>query len=215
MPEIIQCPTCQRELQIPAELVGTPVKCPSCGSNFVTTPSAATTPLPRLSDVTAPVSMTPPVYTPPPPPPPDPNQARRAVMTPALILLLLAALWLVFDCYQIYQTIHFNPEDAAPLLELLPPGPFRESVEKELQAAADPVAVRNKVIYLSIMCVTSLIVLAGAVQMLRLRSWWLALTASILTIVHFNHCCCAPINMVAGIGAVIVLILPWVRSAFQ
>ena len=51
--------------------------------------------------------------------------------------------------------------------------------------------------------------------MIRLRSWALALTASILTIIHFDHCCCVPINMVVGIVALIILFLPWVRSAFQ
>jgi hypothetical protein len=41
MAEVVMCPECQRRLNVPAELAGRSVKCPTCGAIF--TPFAATT----------------------------------------------------------------------------------------------------------------------------------------------------------------------------
>ncbi len=38
MPEVITCPACQRKLQLPSELLGRKVQCPTCSQTFV--PSA-------------------------------------------------------------------------------------------------------------------------------------------------------------------------------
>src|ERR1700674_5512656 len=34
MPEIIQCPQCDRKLKVPEDLLGKNVKCPTCGATF-------------------------------------------------------------------------------------------------------------------------------------------------------------------------------------
>lgn len=34
MPEIINCPQCQRQLRVPEEMIGQPVKCPFCSATF-------------------------------------------------------------------------------------------------------------------------------------------------------------------------------------
>ncbi len=35
MPDVIPCPYCPRKLQVPVEVLGQPVRCPSCGQTFV------------------------------------------------------------------------------------------------------------------------------------------------------------------------------------
>src|SRR5262245_2341924 len=35
MPEIVQCPQCNRKLRVPDDLLGKKVKCPTCGTMFV------------------------------------------------------------------------------------------------------------------------------------------------------------------------------------
>src|SRR5438046_1395807 len=35
MPEVIQCPHCDRKLKVPENLLGKTVKCPSCGQTFI------------------------------------------------------------------------------------------------------------------------------------------------------------------------------------
>jgi predicted Zn finger-like uncharacterized protein len=50
MPEIVNCPQCDRELRVPDELLGKKVKCPTCGEMFtakVVEPSPASPPPPR------------------------------------------------------------------------------------------------------------------------------------------------------------------------
>jgi hypothetical protein len=38
MPTIINCPTCERQLNVPGPLVGKAVKCPTCGETFIADP---------------------------------------------------------------------------------------------------------------------------------------------------------------------------------
>jgi predicted Zn finger-like uncharacterized protein len=40
MPEIVNCPQCERQLRVPEELIGKKVKCPTCGSTFAANISA-------------------------------------------------------------------------------------------------------------------------------------------------------------------------------
>ena len=64
----ISCPECGETLELPIELVGKPVKCPTCGSGFISD-SGVTVPT-RQS---APTPSQPP-QPPPPPPPPTPEE---------------------------------------------------------------------------------------------------------------------------------------------
>lgn len=44
MPDIIRCPTCQGQMQVPDDLMGRMVKCPTCGGTFRAEVTAATSP---------------------------------------------------------------------------------------------------------------------------------------------------------------------------
>jgi hypothetical protein len=46
MPEIIHCPGCQRKLQVPEELLGSDVQCPTCKQTFVAAVGASALPAP-------------------------------------------------------------------------------------------------------------------------------------------------------------------------
>src|SRR5262245_40889125 len=46
MANIIDCPSCNRRLRVPDELLGANVKCPSCGTMFTTTTSQPAAPPP-------------------------------------------------------------------------------------------------------------------------------------------------------------------------
>src|SRR5689334_10112886 len=42
MPEIVNCPTCERQLRVPDDLIGKSVQCPECNGSFIAAaPSAA------------------------------------------------------------------------------------------------------------------------------------------------------------------------------
>ena len=63
MQEIINCPSCQRKLQVPDSLLGQDVQCPTCGATFVASWNNPAPPPPGPSTA-------PPPYHPPPPPGP-------------------------------------------------------------------------------------------------------------------------------------------------
>ena len=62
MPEVVNCPQCDRKLRVPEELLGKKVKCPTCGNTFTATAAAA------AGAEAAPA----------PPPPPPPQEAPRS-----------------------------------------------------------------------------------------------------------------------------------------
>jgi hypothetical protein len=75
MPEITQCPGCQRKLQVPEALMGQQVQCPTCGTMFTAATDAdAPPPLPSQPQVS-------PTPLPPGPAPPredeEPRRRRR------------------------------------------------------------------------------------------------------------------------------------------
>jgi len=41
MPEVLTCPSCQRKLQVPEDLLGQDVQCPTCGATFLARVGAA------------------------------------------------------------------------------------------------------------------------------------------------------------------------------
>ncbi len=47
MPEIINCPSCQRKLQVPESLLGQDVQCPTCGATFVASLGQQKAPTPQ------------------------------------------------------------------------------------------------------------------------------------------------------------------------
>src|SRR5260221_145246 len=46
MTQLITCPSCKQQLQVPVEFLGQPVKCPGCGVAFVVTAAASGAPAP-------------------------------------------------------------------------------------------------------------------------------------------------------------------------
>lgn len=69
MPEIANCPQCQRQLRVPDNLLGQSVKCPSCGTTFQATMQAAPSPPPRWQEAGDPISEQPRPSRPAEPPP--------------------------------------------------------------------------------------------------------------------------------------------------
>lgn len=61
----------------------------------------------------------------------------------------------------------------------------------------------------------SVIILVGAVQMKKLRSYGLAMTAAILSVIPCTSPCCFLIGVPIGIWAIVVLNDPVVKRAFQ
>ena len=60
----------------------------------------------------------------------------------------------------------------------------------------------------------SIVVLVGAIQMLRLRTHSLALVGAITAMINIGNCCCL-LGLPIGIWSLVVLLRPEVKSAFE
>ncbi len=84
--------------------------------------------------------------------------------------------------------------------------PFLEAMAK---ASSGPFAIVTNLVGL----VASLLILLGGVQMLRKKSWGLALTGSIVAMLPVGSCCC--IGLPIGIWALVVLLNADVKNSFR
>jgi hypothetical protein len=64
-----------------------------------------------------------------------------------------------------------------------------------------------------IFCLVNLFLIGGGVQMARIRTWGIALAASILAMINFGTCCCI-VGLPVGIWSVVILLQPEVKAAF-
>src|SRR5262249_23575469 len=158
----------RRELQVPEEFIGKPVKCPSCGLNFVTSKQNESQPLPRMGEVVPP-PISPPVLissT----IPADVGRARVFVLPPAICMLLLAVLGFGIDVFQVVYLGTFDPQDISRDAEGMPPA-LREWYEQQMQQAANPAVRKAAMGFAGLMSVFNIVIFLGSIQMIRLRMW--------------------------------------------
>jgi predicted Zn finger-like uncharacterized protein len=60
MPELVNCPHCEKKLRVPDNLIGQPVKCPTCGKTFTATAASAAAPPPEEKPAPRPAARRPP-----------------------------------------------------------------------------------------------------------------------------------------------------------
>ena len=215
MPIEFQCTGCGKRLRVGDENAGKKAKCPECGA-LADIPQ---TPEPGPQD--APAGQISGGLPPVPPLPPDlgnpfqspatmadtsfsPSLARSKVRPPAIALIIFASLGLFLHASNFVMLALGRNIDWQ---EMLPEG----------QADAFPiqnVPIGGQMAMTGVALARTGLVIAGAIQMLNLRMYPLALTAVILAIVPcFSGCCCFEIPI--GIWALVVLNNHEVRRAFE
>ncbi|MER3416289.1 MAG: hypothetical protein C4297_08785 [Gemmataceae bacterium] len=128
------------------------------------------------------------------------ERARSELMAPAIFLIIIAGLGLAINIYDVVMS--FQP----------PPAPdpnLPDWLKQWQQHAHGPLGF---VFGLVGIAVCSLI-LSGAIAMLSLKYWGLAMTACILAIVNFRNCCCL-LGIPVGSWGLVVLTRPHVKDAF-
>lgn len=128
------------------------------------------------------------------------QRVQGRVMAPAIALCVLASLGLALSIFNVGYALTEHPVD--------PNVPeFMQAMQKGSQGT-------TAAIIQGCFVVVNSLILAGAVQMLRFRTWGLALTAAILAMINFSSFCCVP-GMPVGIWSLVILLMPEVRAAFQ
>jgi predicted Zn finger-like uncharacterized protein len=225
---IIQCPQCQRQVRVPDTMFGRLVKCPLCGMTF--TVAAANAPAPAEPPAVEAVAPGPPQPDVPAVPPrpdaagyrpaeeavgeaPDAYAAAAALVRPAAIcLLLVGALGLTVNLFVVARNVlggreHHNAEaqQAAEMVGKLF-GP-------QMAAQATPSWEATLTVQ-SVLVLISFLVTLGALRMLQLRGYVLAVIASVLAMVNCGQLCCV-LGLPVGIWSLIVLARADVRAAFE
>jgi len=243
MPEIINCPKCERKLRVPDNLLGQPVKCPSCGITFTGGPADEAPPEAAPRPMTPPAMPLPPLSEPqaaPEPPrptwdsqPPGPQREPEFARSRPLR-----------DRYDDYDDSHstgaLTHAEASQALQ----GPALALViicilsiichvgymglgfigaaggldgpRRVNNAAMNPEAVGmcSNFIFGAVGLVLDILVLLGAQKMRDLESYGFAMTACILSLIPCFGPCCG-LTLPFGIWGLVALNQPGVRERFH
>ena len=137
--------------------------------------------------------------------PPDRQSAKSAVAAPAIILAIIAGLGILGALAGL----------ALPqvLMELVSRAQADPAEAEKLREALEANRAMSMAQY-GLMLVLSAVALYGSIQMMGLKSYGLAMTAAIVSMVPcVGPCCCLAIPF--GIWALVVLMKPDVKAAFQ
>jgi hypothetical protein len=123
------------------------------------------------------------------------------VQAPAIALIVVGGLGLLASIYSV-----INALVAAP--PVFPPD-TPDFVRQFASNSVGPLAAGIQLIFVLV----AILILVGGIQMLRFKTWGLALTASILSMVNVGSCCCI-LGLPIGIWALIILLASDVQQQF-
>jgi hypothetical protein len=129
---------------------------------------------------------------------PDAEAAKKALMAPAIVLAILAGLMIVLWGVEILAFVT---------------GAFRHSFRFEGVNYWKVARFVGPAVCLFAMALNALI-LFGAVQMMRLRSWGFAMAAAIVAMIPISSSACCIFTLPVGIWALMVLKRPLVKASF-
>ena len=129
---------------------------------------------------------------------PLPVHGSNPLMVPAIILLVLSLLWLLYSIVNIGFATMIGP----------PAPPPDAPVGFE---AGQKVGFYGMLI---LMPITSLVVVAGSIQMIRLKMYPLAMTAAVVSMIPFCSSCLV-VGIPFGIWALVLLLREDVKSRFE
>lgn len=209
--EVIQCPACSHPVRVPESLLGQAVRCPKCKAyftaptrdvdGFLGTPELMNEPPVRPS-----ISV-------------GPNAHARgaSVMFPGMVLLLVGTCGIIVNA-TVASVLTYR---RAAVIEAL-----KKSIEDPnnnankmagRQLTVDDIKEDNLDVLRNISLLflpISFVACLGAVAMLTLRFYWLAILGSGLAIINFGNCCCLA-GLPVGIWCLVKLLDPDVRVLFR
>jgi predicted Zn finger-like uncharacterized protein len=211
MPDhIINCPQCQRQLRVPEEMLGRLVKCPTCSTTF--TVGAAAEPAAVVPSEPAPAPPRPDVRYEPHPEPADYYPAERrpdgsAVIAPAICLMIAGFLGFVVNFGQAMAYI-VAPEALDKAMDGMPAMfAAKDPAQKDIQRMG---AIGGGFVF----GLLGMFILIASIQMARRRTYGLAMAGAIAAMINVGNLCCC-LGLPFGIWAIVVLVRPDVRAAFE
>jgi hypothetical protein len=135
------------------------------------------------------------------------DQYKRAavtskVMVPAIFLIVVGSLGIAASIFNVGYALVAEP----PAVD-----PNAPEFVRQFQQGATGVF---PALLHTMFTVVNGVIIFGAVQMLKIRSWAWAMAASIVAMVNFGTCCCV-LGLPAGIWSIIVLANQDVKDVFS
>ncbi len=206
--EIIYCPACQHKLRIPGDLMGQPVQCPSCQTEFIAPPppegerAGEAITARRPDEARASRDL------------PDDgyagdrrhrdNKSNLFVTMAAIALIGVGALSLAVNTYKVM----LSPQEIQDMAKSM------EKMFPALPAQDQQAAPRNFLIGTIVFGVFAMISLLGGIAMLFRRVFPVAVIGSVLAIINISECCCL-LGAPVGIACLVLLFQPPVRASFH
>lgn len=212
MSDLIHCPTCQRPLSVPDELIGRPVKCPDCGEVFLTV-QGNPGPGGAGPDKSVPMSVwaetvgdrtnaLPEAY---------PQSNDSVVTAPGIALLVVGLLGFIAALFVLLMLVQVDEKELKAAMQRPAAGDAdQEAFDQGFEIAMGPF---GRVVH-GIFTLVNLAIITGAVAILLRRFYVLAVLASILAMVNVDSCCCL-LGMPVGLWSLIVLMRPDVKAMFH
>jgi hypothetical protein len=141
-----------------------------------------------------------------------PSPAASAVKGPAIALLVVAILGILFALAALVNSLRTDP--GAVVAQAQKQNPQMNAEQAEWLSKVGEYGTKGGAAYDGVLLLASVLVLFGAIQMLKLRSYGLAMTGSILSLIPCISPCCI-LGIPFGIWSLIVLLRPEVKQAFH
>jgi hypothetical protein len=144
----------------------------------------------------------------------DREVAHQKVKVPAIGLIVSASISLVMSVWGLFQLLFssVNIQQIDSQLSQLNNPQMQEFVDKILHFFYGPFDIVNQIFQLII----SILILTGAIKMLKLRSYQFAFAAAILSVLPcITPCCGWLVALIFGIWSMVVLSKPEVKSRFE
>lgn len=140
----------------------------------------------------------------------NPEQAARSLKAPAIILIFFAVAGIVFS----FSGLFLKPVITDMMIRMFEqfnlPQEARAKMEEARDAGLTPVDIFQVVLGIA----TNIVMLIGALKMMKVQSWGLSLAAAILVMLPCSSCCCL-LGIPLGIWVIVLLNKPEVKAAFR
>jgi len=131
-----------------------------------------------------------------------PQFNKVKVQAPAIALLVCGGLSLLASIWGVVNALISPPPQVPPNAP--------EFMSEMMKNSVGPTAAVIQAVFIFV----GLFVLFGGIQMLRIKTWGVALAASIVSMFNVGSCCCI-IGLPIGIWALVILLMGDVKRAFE
>ncbi len=150
---------------------------------------------------------------------PGDEVARRRVRPPAILMLIVGVLNLLCGLFFMVRSISVKQEGMPTNFKQVWEDMDPEARDNLVQNGWSPESlffalINSVLVYGGVASLVSVISVFGAIRMMSLHSYGLAMFGAILTAIPCVTPCCL-IGQVAGVWAILILLNPAVRKAFR